>query len=72
MPLAIVACNLETGEKVVFKEGSVSQAVRASISIPGVFVPHENRWQAIGGWSGSGPHSCLCFKRNGGRSHYRL
>lgn len=26
---------------VVFKKGSVSQAVRASISIPGVFVPHE-------------------------------
>ena len=25
----------------MFKEGSVSQAVRASISIPGVFVPHE-------------------------------
>ena len=41
VPLAIVACDLQTGEKVVFKEGSVSQAVRASISIPGVFVPHE-------------------------------
>ncbi|WP_169056460.1 patatin-like phospholipase family protein [Bacillus pumilus] len=41
MPLAVVACDLETGEKVVFKKGSVSQAVRASISIPGVFVPHE-------------------------------
>lgn len=33
MPLAVVACDLETGEKVVFKKGSVSQAVRASISI---------------------------------------
>ncbi|MFJ5963513.1 patatin-like phospholipase family protein [Bacillus sp. NPDC093026] len=41
IPLAIVACDLQTGEKVVFKKGSVSQAVRASISIPGVFVPHE-------------------------------
>ncbi|AHF07618.1 patatin-like phospholipase family protein [Desulfitobacterium metallireducens] len=39
IPLAIVATDIETGELVVFKEGSVAQAVRASISIPGVFQP---------------------------------
>ncbi|MBT2573474.1 patatin family protein [Bacillus sp. ISL-51] len=41
IPLGIVACDLQTGEKVVFKKGSVSEAVRASISIPGIFVPQK-------------------------------
>lgn len=40
IPLAIVATDLETGELVVFREGSVAQAVRASISIPGFFKPY--------------------------------
>ncbi|RXI98122.1 patatin family protein [Anaerobacillus alkaliphilus] len=37
--LTIVATDLLKGEKVVFKEGDISTAVRASISIPGIFVP---------------------------------
>lgn len=41
MPLAIVATDLESGELVVFREGSVAQAVRASISIPGFFKPYR-------------------------------
>ncbi|MBC2721188.1 MAG: patatin-like phospholipase family protein [Desulfosporosinus sp.] len=40
IPLAIVATDIETGELVVFREGSVAQAVRASISIPGFFKPY--------------------------------
>jgi len=40
-PLAIVATDIETGERVVFREGPVDQAVRASISIPGIFVPER-------------------------------
>jgi NTE family protein len=40
-PCAVVACALDTGEEVVFKNGSMEDAIRASISIPGVFVPHE-------------------------------
>lgn len=43
IPLAIAATDLETGELVVFREGSVAQAVRASISIPGVFKPYHYR-----------------------------
>jgi NTE family protein len=39
IPLAVVATDLDTGEEVVFREGSVLDAVRASISIPAVFVP---------------------------------
>ncbi|RXT15069.1 patatin-like phospholipase family protein [Ammoniphilus sp. CFH 90114] len=39
IPLAIVATDLEKGERVVFTKGPVFQAVRASVSIPGIFVP---------------------------------
>ncbi|MCM3003887.1 patatin-like phospholipase family protein [Priestia koreensis] len=39
IPIAIVTTDLRTGEKVVFREGPVAEAVRASISIPGIFVP---------------------------------
>ena len=36
---AAVATNLNTGEPVVLKRGSIARAVRASSSIPGVFTP---------------------------------
>jgi predicted acylesterase/phospholipase RssA len=39
VPLAIVAYNLTKRKKVVFTKGNVSKAVRASISIPGIFSP---------------------------------
>ena len=38
-PIAVVATQLETGERTVFTRGNVGQAVRASSSIPGVFEP---------------------------------
>ncbi|MEH7075073.1 patatin-like phospholipase family protein [Neobacillus drentensis] len=41
IPIGIVATDLLTGEKVVFKTGPVADAVRASISIPGIFVPEK-------------------------------
>ena len=40
-PVSVVATDLKTGEKVVFKEGPIAEAVRSSISIPGVFVPEK-------------------------------
>ncbi|MGE5423331.1 MAG: patatin-like phospholipase family protein [Ignavibacteriales bacterium] len=39
IPLAVVTTNILTGEKVVINEGLVADAVRASVSIPGVFRP---------------------------------
>jgi NTE family protein len=39
IPLAIVATDISTGEKVVFRSGSVVDAVRASTAIPGLFAP---------------------------------
>lgn len=41
IPLAIVATDLLTGEKVIFTSGDLASAVRASISIPGIFVPEK-------------------------------
>ncbi len=39
IPLGIAATDLFTGTPVVFRSGSIVDAVRASISIPGVFEP---------------------------------
>jgi NTE family protein len=38
-PFACVASDLNTGEEVIMRHGSVLSAVRASISIPGIFTP---------------------------------
>lgn len=42
IPSAFVACDLRSGEEVVFRSGSAADAIRASLSIPGVFVPVAN------------------------------
>lgn len=39
VPLAVLATDVDTGEAVVFKEGPLRDAVRASCSFPGVFPP---------------------------------
>jgi NTE family protein len=41
MPLHVVATDLETGRKHVFNSGPVARAVRASCSIPQIFLPVE-------------------------------
>ncbi|WP_043933441.1 patatin-like phospholipase family protein [Bacillus sp. EB01] len=41
LPIAIVATDLMNGEKVVFTTGPAADAVRASISIPGIFIPEK-------------------------------
>jgi NTE family protein len=38
-PLAIVATDLQTGERMVFQRGNTGLAVRASSAVPGVFQP---------------------------------
>lgn len=38
---AAVACDIENGDHVIIDEGSIAQAIRASIAIPGVFVPYN-------------------------------
>lgn len=39
IPFRAVATDLETGEQVVIGKGNLSEAIRASMSIPGVYAP---------------------------------
>ncbi len=39
IPFAAVCCDLETGEPVVLRSGSIADAVRASSAIPGILTP---------------------------------
>ncbi|PLR97400.1 patatin-like phospholipase family protein [Bacillus sp. T33-2] len=41
IPVGIVATDLVSGDKVVFRDGPIAEAVRASIAIPGIFVPEK-------------------------------
>lgn len=41
IPFAAVATDLETGEAKVFRSGYLPDALRASISIPSLFSPHD-------------------------------
>ncbi len=43
IPLGIVATDYNNGKAVVFRSGNLLEAVRASMSIPGVFVPVRYR-----------------------------
>jgi NTE family protein len=40
MPFGCVATDLATGREVWFREGSVVDAVRASVAVPGLLAPH--------------------------------
>jgi NTE family protein len=50
-PFACVAMDLRTGEKIVFREGPVAPAVRASANLPGIFRPvlYRHRYLVDGG-----------------------
>lgn len=41
IPFRAVAADIETGEPVVIRSGELSTAIRASMSIPGIFAPAE-------------------------------
>lgn len=43
VPFACVATDMKTGEKIIFKEGKVATAARASATIPGLFEPVQYR-----------------------------
>jgi len=51
IPVMMVATDLETGQKVVLKSGDILDALRASMSMPGLFAPAwvNNRWLVDGG-----------------------
>ena len=47
MPFAVIAIDLEKGKELAISEGSVSTALRATMSIPGVFAPVEENGQRL-------------------------
>lgn len=47
MPFACVATDLANGREVWLKEGSVADAVRASIAMPGLFTPVERNGRLL-------------------------
>ncbi|MFW6230644.1 MAG: patatin-like phospholipase family protein [Nanoarchaeota archaeon] len=51
IPLVVNATDLETGKEVIFKEGKIIDAVRASMSIPVIFKPKKinGRYYVDGG-----------------------
>ncbi|MDD5655793.1 MAG: patatin-like phospholipase family protein [Elusimicrobia bacterium] len=50
-PFACVAMDIYTGETVIFRDGDVASAVRASMNLPGVFAPvsYRQRYLVDGG-----------------------
>jgi len=47
IPFLCVACDIRTGEKIVFRDGDLIPAVRASSCIPGIFEPVEYRHRVL-------------------------
>ncbi len=47
VPVKIVASSLTTSQQVIFEKGRVVDALRASISIPGIFRPFEHRGELL-------------------------
>lgn len=50
-PFAAIATDLDSGREMWLREGPIDDAVRASVSIPGILSParHEDRWLVDGG-----------------------
>ena len=47
IPLKIAATNIISGEKIVFSDGKLAPAVRASMAVPGIFKPVVLKGQAV-------------------------
>ncbi len=43
LPLSIIATDIGNGDKVVFREGSLTRAMRASMSVPGLMAPIDHQ-----------------------------
>ncbi len=61
IPLYINATNLSQGREVIFSKGNLFKAIRASISVPGVFAPvqKDNSYYVDGGVLNQNPFSIL-------------
>ena len=50
IPLKIIATNIEKSESKVFESWKIVDAIRASISLPWVFIPKEIEWESYVDW----------------------
>ena len=50
IPFTAVACELKTGHEIWLNKGTVSEAIRASFALPGIFEPRHinNQWLVDG------------------------
>jgi NTE family protein len=66
IPYCAIATDLYTGEEIVFREGKLFDAIRASISIPSMFRPveWEHRVLIDGGLANTFPLNRVARKRN--------
>ena len=48
IPFRAVATDMESGEAVIFRQGDLAQALRASMSVPGIFPPTEVDHRILG------------------------
>jgi NTE family protein len=47
LPISIIATDIGNGERVVFRDGSLTMAMRASMSVPGLMAPLEYRGRKL-------------------------
>ncbi|OGS34914.1 MAG: hypothetical protein A2474_00570 [Elusimicrobia bacterium RIFOXYC2_FULL_34_12] len=47
IPFACIACDIKTGERIIFKDGEAGFAMMVSATIPGVFKPVEYRHRLL-------------------------
>jgi NTE family protein len=47
LPVSIIATDIGTGERVVYRDGSLTAAMRASMSVPGLMAPLEYRGRKL-------------------------
>jgi len=47
LPVSIIATDIGTGERVVLRDGSLTQAMRASMSVPGLLAPLDYRGRKL-------------------------
>jgi NTE family protein len=47
LPLSIIATDIGNGDRVVFRDGSLTKAMRASMSVPGLLAPTEHQGRKL-------------------------
>ena len=77
LPVSMIATDIGTGERVVLRDGSVTQAMRASMSVPGLMAPLDYRGRKLvdGGLVDNLPIAEVrerCRRRRGDRRQRRL